>query len=86
MGAKLRWSALLDSEEDVLNLGLIFYVKCGLAAAGLDAGEPVESQWSSCKYVVTLSLVILQHKELPEITDRLSDRENPRAQSNSYGC
>lgn len=43
MGAKLRWSALLDSEEDVLNLGLIFYVKCGLAAAGLDAGEPVES-------------------------------------------
>lgn len=31
-------------------------------------------------------MVILLHKELPEIMGRLSDRENPPAQSNSYGC
>ena len=33
----------LDSEGDVLNLSLISYVNRGLASAGLDAGEPVES-------------------------------------------
>lgn len=35
--------AHLDLEGDVLNLSLISYVNRGLALAGLDAGEPVES-------------------------------------------
>lgn len=36
--------------------------------------------------MVTLSVVILLHKELPEIMARLSDRENPPAQSNSMAA
>lgn len=53
----------LDSGGDVLNLRLISSVNLGLAAAeGPHAGEPVESWWSSCKYVVTLSAVILGTK------------------------